>query len=232
MSDCKILTSPKATVFEEALVFLDGNKRIAGSNVQAQASFYGSSSPPEFRTALVSDAPGGQLIFFINEDASGYYITLDGDAKVVAAIGKTLVGKKFRRCDGGPKPANSAPAQPARSYKMEELDAGGIILDPRAKAAYHKALGSLVREPWLAQLDGPSPQNRIVKVAGADYVLASSCKNHDCERNRVLLLYSAPQNLVYGKVFMLGQSILIGTPPPAVASGLERLWQSVWRQPN
>ena len=113
---------------------------------------------------------------------------------------------------------------------MVELDAGGILLDPKAKSAYYKALGPLVREQWLARLDGPSPQNKKVKVAGGDYVLASSCKNHDCDQNNIVLLYSTTQAVVYAKIFQRGKTTLIGSPPPAVASELERLWQSEWRQ--
>jgi len=231
MSDCNNTESPKVTVFAEALVFLHGSKRIAGSNVQAAASWYGRDSPPEYRVALLSEVPGGQqLIFVVNEDSSGYYITLDGDPAVLRAIGKPLTAQKFRRCDNALKRGNPAPAVTPRSYALVELDAGGILLDTKAKSAYYKALGPLVREQWLARLDGPSPQNKKVKIAGADYVLASSCKNHDCDQNNIVLLYSATQAVVYAKVFQRGKSTLIGSPPPAVASELERLWRSEWQQ--
>lgn len=231
MSDCNNAASPKVSVFAEALVFLNGDKRIAGSNVQAAASWYGRDTPPEYRVALLSEVPGGQqMIFVVNEDRSGYYITLDGDTRVMAAIGKPLTAQKFRRCDVAPKRENATPAQPPKSYKLVELDAGGILLDPKAKSAYHKALGPLVRERWLARLDGPSPQNKEVKVAGAEYVLVSSCKNQDCAQNNLVLLYSAARGVVYGKVFQRGKSTLIGSPSAAIAGELERLWRSEWRQ--
>ena len=230
MSDCKNPASPKVTVFEDALVFLHGNKRVAGSNVQSTASWFGRSSPPEFRVALLSEVPGGeQMVFLVNEDRSGYYITVDGDQGVQRAIGKPLIGQKFRRCDGAPKREPAPPAAP-KSYTLVELDAGGILLDPKAKSAYYRALGPLVREPWLARLDGPSPQNKEVKVGGGDYVLASSCMNHNCAEYNIVLLYSAKQGVAYGKVYQRGKSTLIGSPPPAVASELERVWRSVWGQ--
>ena len=56
--DCGNNASPKATVFPDALVFLHGDKRVAGSKPEAQASFFGNSPPPEYRTMLVSEAPG------------------------------------------------------------------------------------------------------------------------------------------------------------------------------
>jgi len=45
-----------------------------------------------------------------------------------------------------------------------------------------------------------------------------------------VLLYSAAQGVVYGKVYRQRSSTLIGAPPLAVASELDRLWQAEWRQ--
>jgi hypothetical protein len=231
MADCRNPQSAKATVFADALVFLHGDKRIAGGNVQAAHSYFGNSPPEGYRIALLAEAPGGlEMLWIVYEDRSGYYITVDGDAKVLAAIGKPLAGQQFRRCDGPPKRAAPPPATAPRSYAMTELDAGGILLDPKAKKAYYKALGPLVKEPWLANLDGPSKENRKVMVDGKEYLLAISCKNHDCYDNNTVLLYSAAQGILYGKIHQGGKSTLIGAPPPAVASELERLWAAQWRR--
>jgi len=116
-----------------------------------------------------------------------------------------------------------------KGYALTELSAAGLLYDPKAKAAYTKALGPLAKEPWLARLDGPSPQNRAVKVAGADFVLLAACKNHDCADHNTVLLWSAP-DVVYGKVYQRGKSTLIGSPPPAVASEIEKLWKTEWRR--
>lgn len=226
---CGDNASPKATVFADALVFLHGSKRIAGRDVQAAASYLGPNMPPEYRTVLLSEVDGRQLMFVLYEDRSGYYLTVDGDAQVVAKIGKPLAGRKFRRCDGAPQTVRAAPA-PQRRYAMHELSAAGLVQDPTAKAAYYKALGPLVREPWLASLDGPSPQNKPLKLAHTEFILASACKNHDCADYNTVLLYSAAENVVYGKVFQRGRSTLIGAPPPAVATALEKLWKAEWRR--
>lgn len=114
-------------------------------------------------------------------------------------------------------------------YALTELTAAGLLYNPQAKAAYHKALGPLVRQPWLAKLDGPSREYRPVQVAGADYMLGSTCKNHDCYDHTVVLLWSGVQNVVYGKVVQKGKSTLIGAPPPAVAAELDKLWMSEFR---
>ena len=239
--DCASNASPKATVFPDALIFLHGDKRVAGSKPQSETSFYGNSPPPEYRIMLASEAPGGQLLFAIHQDKAGYYLRLDGDQKVMAAIGKPVAAQKFRRCDGTTKPMQAAVAAPPaqgkadpnktfKGYALTELSAAGLLYDPKAKATYYKALGPLSKESWLAKLDGPSPQNRPVKVTGVDYVLVSACKNHDCEQNNVVLLHSGSQDIVYGKVYQRGKSSLIGSPPPAVAAELDRLWKAEYRR--
>lgn len=117
-----------------------------------------------------------------------------------------------------------------KGYALHELGAAGLLYDPKVKATYYKVLGPLAREPWLANLDGPSSENKPVKVAGADYVLISTCENHNCDQNSVVLLWSGAQDVVYGKVYQRGKSTLIGTPPPAVAAELEKLWKAEHRR--
>lgn len=248
--DCSNTTSPKATVFADALVFLNGDKRVAGSKPEAQASYHGNSPPPEYRLMLASEAPGGQLLFEIGQDKAGHYLKLYGEPKVEAAIGKPLIQQKFRRCDGTAKPMQTVAAAPVgaqaapapsqgqgsgnsakifKGYALSELSASGLLYNPQAKATYHKALGPLVKESWLAKLDGPSSEFRPVKVAGADYMLGYTCKNRDCYDNTIVLLWSGVQNVVYGKVVQKNKSTLIGSPPPAVAAELEKLWKTTFR---
>ena len=227
-SDCSNPTAPRGTVFADALVVLEGDKRVAGGKVQAAYSYFGQSPPPYYEVALLSEVRGsGQLMFIVYRDKSGQYMKLDGDAKVLAALGKALSAHRYRHCDPSRKVNAVPPARAAQSASAG--DAGLLLLDPKFKSAYYKALGPMVKESWLAKFDGPSPETRKVKVAGREYVLASSCKNHDCADNNVVLLYSAGDGAVHGKIFTRGKSILIGSPPPAVAAELERLWVSEWR---
>jgi len=121
------------------------------------------------------------------------------------------------------------PNKASKSYALDELSAAGLLYNQKARAAYYKALGPLAKEPWLAKLDGPSPKNRRVNVAGADYYLLAACKNGDCEENNIVLLYSPARDVVYGKVYQRGKSTLIGSPTLAVTVELERLWKSEWR---
>jgi hypothetical protein len=116
-----------------------------------------------------------------------------------------------------------------KGYALSQLTAAGLLSNAQAKATYYKALGPLKKVPWLARLDGPSNEFRPVKVAGADFMLGGTCKNHDCYDNSVVLLWSGVQNVVYGKVYRQGKSTLIGNPPPAVAAELEKLWKAEFR---
>lgn len=227
--DCADDASPKAVVRGDALLFEHGSRRVAGRNVQAAASFLGPNMPPSFRTVLLSEVGQQQMLFVLHEDRAGYYLTIDGDPKLMAAIGKPPANRRFRHCDGAARPAQAAPAPQARAA-LHEQGAAGLLQDPRAKAAYQRALGPLARERWLARLDGPSPQNRRIRAANTSFVLASACKPHDCAQNNTVLLYSAAGNVVYGKVYQRGRSTLIGAPPPAVTAELERLWRAEWRQ--
>jgi hypothetical protein len=104
------------------------------------------------------------------------------------------------------------------------------LLDAKFRSAYYKALGPKVGESWLAQLDGPAPPIKKINVGGTEYMFASACKNHDCGDNNTVLLYSAAQGVVYGKIFQQRRATLIGAPPPAVAAELDRLWLAEWQQ--
>ena len=141
-------------------------------------------------------------------------------------------GRRFRRPAVSVSAQDGAAANARKTFKgyaLTELSAAGLLYDAQAKAAYYKVLGPLANEPWLAQLDGPSSENRPVKVAGADFVKIATCKNHDCADNKTLLLWAAgTPDVVYGKVYQRGKSTLIGSPPPAVAGEVEKLWEGGW----
>lgn len=110
------------------------------------------------------------------------------------------------------------------------LGAAAILDDDAARTAYLAILGDLRDEPWLALLDGPSPEIRWVALDGRRYLLASACKNHDCYDNSVVLLYDAGARLMYGGVQRSGQWTLLGGPPAPLARELGRLWREEFRQ--
>ena len=134
----------------------------------------------------------------------------------------------------GPAAAQGAVAagegrQDARTERQATL--ASPLADREFKRAYYQALGPKVREDWLAKLDGPGPEQKSVRVAGADYLQLAFCKAHDCHDNNAVLLYSRAAGNVYGLVFEGDRrKTLIGQPPAAVAVELERIWRSEWRQ--
>lgn len=123
-----------------------------------------------------------------------------------------------------------APPRGAPVPALDEVGASGILLDAAARDAYEAALGPLREEPWLADLDGPSPENRWIDLDGRRYLLAEACKNHDCYDNNVVLLYDAGKRTMYGLVYRSGFTTRLGQPPPALALELERLWREEFRQ--
>lgn len=239
--ECANYLLPQLKYLGDSLVVQDGGKAVlTGRNVKEAPRYFGTTPPPEFETALTSEVAGGEaLVFVFYRNASGLFAAVEGGPKVMAALPAAFQGKRARHCDpnrnvapGTGSPSAQAKADPNKfkGYALTELGASGLLYNSKAKVTYHKALGPLSKEPWLAQLDGPSSENKAVKVAGADYVLISTCKNHDCFENSVVLLYSGAQDVVYGKVYQRGKSTLIGSPPPVVAAELEKLWKAEHRR--
>ena len=104
MVDCQNMKSVKATVFADALVFLDGDKRIASNSIETGFSyFHPNPSPKGFLVTLINTGPGGaEMLWHVFQDSSGkYMVFVQGDPKSEAAIGKAVANKKLRRCDGG-----------------------------------------------------------------------------------------------------------------------------------
>ena len=232
-TNCSDPAAPRLRVVSDALMVEQNNKRLTGRNVQAAHSFFGNSPPPDYQVALVSEVRRDlQLLFIVYQDRSGLYITVDGDRDVQAALGKPLLGQKYRSCDAARRPATPAPAPAAASAPGSEpmVNPWDLLKDPNFKSTYYRALGPKVKEYWLADLNGPATPTTKINVAGSEYVFAKSCKNHDCGDNNVVLLYSAAQGKVYGKVFDRRRASLIGNPPPALAAELDRLWVAEWRQ--
>jgi len=228
--DCASAAAPKLRVAADALTVERGNKRLVGRSVQASYSFFGQSPPPDYQVALMSDVrPELQMLFIVYRDKNGLYITLDGDAKVQAALGRDLLGRKYRSCNPAAAEAPRPPA-PAKAQGDPGLVPPELLQDAKFKSIYYRALGPNVKEPWLAELDGPAPPVKKVTIGGIEYLLASACKNHDCADNNAVLLYSAAQGAVYGKILRQRRASLIGAPPPAMAAELDRLWTAEWRR--
>ena len=116
------------------------------------------------------------------------------------------------------------------AYAQRMLEPAEYLQDPKFKPLYFKALGPKAKTPWLARMDGPASTTRKVQAGGTEYVLSAFCKNRDCADNNAVLLYSAPNGVVYGTIYEKGKSTLIGDPPPTVAAELPKLWKFEWRQ--
>jgi hypothetical protein len=224
LSDCADPMSPRLSVVDGSLVFIDGDRRITAPRTLGATAYPADSPTPDPRS-LVGQAEGGQVRFVVHRDASGEWMTVEGDPAILEVVGTAAQGFQFRRCNnvvdsvtpsGRPHPA--------------VVNAAAMLADRRFNTAYRKALGFRTREPWLATLDGPSPATRKVTVAGREYVLVSACKNHDCAERNLVLLWSPQRGTVYGKVYEGGSTALLGAPPAPVARELETLWRSEWRQ--
>ena len=239
--DCSNYKLPQLMNLGDSLVVRDGGKEVlTGRKVKQAPKYFGATPPPEFETAFTSEVAGGEaLVFVYYRNASGLYAAVEGGPKVMAALPAAFKGTRSRHCDPNRNVAPGAAAGPSaqakadpnkfNGYALTELSAAGLLYNAKAKEVYYKALGPLVKESWLAKLDGPSSEGQAMKVANDDYVMLYTCKNHDCYDNNVVLLWSDMQKIVYGKVNQKGRSTLIGNPPPAVAAELEKIWKKQFR---
>jgi hypothetical protein len=225
-ADCAKPASAKVTVSANAIVFVDGARRVAATTATAAASWYGNSAPEGHLMTFVGDMPDGdQVIVDVLEDAQGRYAHIDGGGSVRKALGPAALKLRLVRCGAAVvkakvvAPAQTAPGLPGPAE---------LAADPAFAAPYRKALGKLAKEDWLLRLEGPAPESGMVTVAGTEYRLLHACKAHDCADNNTTLLWNAPKRLVYGKVRLAGRSALVGNPPPAVAKELGEFWRKQW----
>jgi hypothetical protein len=97
--ECRNPAAPRATVSADTLTVVNQKTRITGGNVQTSYAYFGRSEPAGYQVALMSEVPGrGQLIFIVFTDKAGRYVTLSGEPKVTAALGKALTTQRFRLC--------------------------------------------------------------------------------------------------------------------------------------
>ena len=240
--DCASPAVPHLLVTQNSLVVEQGNKRMTGTSLQDAVSYFGPNPPKNLVTTLLAEVRGReQLLFMVYRDKAGLYVQLDGDNKVMAALGKALTAARYRRCAGGAPvaaaPAPSATTSAASTAGARSTQSGPAAAsadparDPKFRALYRKALGARAREPWFTNfLYGDPIFERPITIDGIRYQPFSACKPHDCHDHNALLLYSEAAGIVYGKVFDSGATTLLGSPGPRVAAELNRLWVARFRQ--
>ena len=229
---CADPAAARLRVTADALLVEQGGQRMTGRKPTSAYSYFGNSAAPKnFQVALISEVRGGpQLIFMAYADASGPYLLLDGDPKVSAALGRTLMALTYRRCGPPAAAAEAAAPPPATAGASGVPELAALLADPAFKRSYQRAIGPRASERWLARFDGPAPPTRAQRVDGVPYVVVAICKAHDCYDHNAVFLYSAAQQRVLGLIQQRGVKTLVGAPGAALAAPLERLWQAEWRQ--
>lgn len=248
LAACADPRGPRVILEADAIVVIDGAKRVSSPHIEGAAAWYGEAHPPEYRTAILSrvgEDPG--LVFALYEDVEGYFGRLDNDFTALEGIRPEVLAMTFRLCrtapaapaptpasevKPAPAPAPGAKAGAAAVAAPEPDSSGGaavMMKDKAFRTAYTKAMGTRMRERWIAVLDGPAPPNRTVKLGDQEYVQVAACKAHDCSANNMLVLWSAPKKQLYGLVRQAGVNALLGAPPAEITPEVTRLWQEIWR---
>lgn len=235
--DCQDAAAPRLRLSPDAMVAQHAGQRLVGRKLRDVPPPPMPLPVPQFRLAVTGELPtGGTLEIEVFEDRRGPYVNVLGDARVQALLGKGLAPLRYRRCEDAPAQTAKPAAPPIPAQDEAPSEAEKMLLDPRFRSAYLGALGSLGKERWLAELDGPRPPTRQVRLEGVDYTVIAVCKPHDCADHNTVVLYAAGDGTlgsagtVYGKVVRAGKSSFIGEPPPAMATALDTLWAAEWRR--
>lgn len=222
--DCPNYTGLRLKYLGDTLVIARGAREVAAGSVRVSKAFPGPGpAPSDFRAVLSGAVPGKDaLSFTLFHNMDGLFAVVAAGPKTLAAVGPGVVGVRIRHCDPN---RNALPGAPVAVMVFPS----DMLRDRQFKGLYVAMLGPLVSESWLMQLTGPSHEARPVRVAGKDYQLFGSCKEHDCYDNSLAILYSAQDKVLYGQGVSRGRPIVLGSPPPAVAAELNRLWRAEWR---
>lgn len=222
-ADCHNIDALRVRLYGDVMTVERSGKAVSAKPFKSSKTVPSGVAPPAFRIAYVGQVKGGDgLVLVMTHDASGLFVTLEGGAQSLAALGPDVAGQKLRHCDPH---RNALPGAPAPQW----MAPGDLLRDARFKGAFGRVLGPLSGEKWLATLSGPAPEVRTVRVAGTAMQLAAICKPRDCGENNAVLLYDAAGGAVYGKVYQAGRTTLLGNPPPPLAAELDKLWRQEWR---
>jgi hypothetical protein len=234
-TNCADAAAPTLQVRQDMLIAERGKTRVVGRNPRTAYSFFGNSRPPaHFDVALLSSVDKvGAMTFLVYREARGQSITLEADKPVAGQLGPDLMKQRYWHCDGAARAA-TAPAEPAAT-KLPPPPTGSpaaLAQGPAMQKAWRAALGDRENDRWLVRREGPAPEPQWVTVDGTRYLLHAFCKPHDCHDNNAIALYDQGSGRIYGLVQRSGRNSLVGAPPPALASQLDRLWREQWRGKN
>jgi len=118
-------------------------------------------------------------------------------------------------------------AGPGRAQEMMGTDV--LLKDARFRAGFAAALGASAKERWIAALSNSGPVIEV-RADGETWLQATPCKPHDCAENNLLLLYSRTSGDVTGVLHAKGRHAPVGSPSPALAAAMEKMWKKEFRQ--
>ena len=245
--DCNDKLSPRLHVVPDALIVDRGKQRMTAHDPIAWYHYLGPKAPKTFKVALQARVRGEfELLFMVSNEGDGNIIDINGAANVRATLGPTVVGQKFRQCEGaGLMVTGGVPAEPRKESPVRD---NGIMTSPthigahdpshpayplmdwRFRKVWRDAVGVAGRTPWISNLEGPMLEPQWVTVGGKRYVFNAYCKPHDCYDNNVVQLYDPVALRVYGLVHQTQVDALVGNPPPDETLKLQQLWIDTWRR--
>jgi hypothetical protein len=219
---CQDMQALRAKIWGDEMHVESAGKDVVANRVRGSKTHSGVADA-DFVHAFSGDVRGADtLTFVLFHNKDGLFARIEAGPKTAALIGPA-VGQKLRHCDPNrnhlPGKAPPAPLGPT-----------DLLRDTKFRSAYFSALGPLAKERWLARLDGPAPEVKLVRVLDVEFQLVSVCKPHDCADNNLVVLWNAPAGTLYGQLLQRARSTLLGKPPPQFVPEIARIWKSEWRR--
>ncbi len=83
------------------------------------------------------------------------------------------------------------------AYAQDELTISKLAVDQDTKAGFQKMAANQHLPKWVTQ-GGADSQGQKVNIAGNQYLVLTSCKPHDCNSQRIAVLYATATKKIAG----------------------------------
>lgn len=83
------------------------------------------------------------------------------------------------------------------AYAQDELTISKLAADQDTKAEFQKMVANQHLPKWVTQ-GGTDSQGQKVNIAGNQYLVLNSCKPHDCDSQRIAVLYGTATKKMAG----------------------------------
>ncbi|MDR7307042.1 Ivy family c-type lysozyme inhibitor [Rhodoferax saidenbachensis] len=99
-----------------------------------------------------------------------------------------------------------------------------LLKDRDFSKAYTAMLGPHIRQPWLAQLNGPANPVEHIQLGPErkDLIRFEACRPHQCDTDYITVLYFRKHRRAYARLVLPSGVFMLGRPPGTLAELLAK----------